>query len=112
MTFAEEDLAAICNRDFSRVDDFIDDTCYNECYIYPVCPYCAGANYLTQKTFKIRDKSKCRIQKLITLFSADLIGKRIVKHPEQYEDSIRYHTISAIEKIRALYLPEFEKYLV
>lgn len=112
MTFDEEDLTTICNCDFSRVDDFIDDTCYNECYIYPVCPYCAGANFLTQRSFKIRDKSKCRIQKLITLFSADLIAKRIVKHPDQYEDSIRYHAINAIEKIRSLYLPEFQEYLV
>lgn len=110
MTFNPKELEELCSQNFSKNEDFIDDECFNECYIYPVCPHCAGANYLTQKTFKERDKSKCRIQKLITLFAADLVGRRMVKNPQRYDEGMRYHTINAIKKIRELYLPEFAKY--
>lgn len=110
MTFTPKELEELCSQNFSKNEDFIDEECFNECYIYPVCPHCAGANYLTQKTFKERDKSKCRIQKLITLFAADLVGRRMVKNPQRYDEGMRYHTINAIKKIRELYLPEFAKY--
>ena len=110
MTFDEKTLSEICNHDFSKVDDFIDDECFDSCYIYPICPHCAGANYLTQKTFKTRDKSKCRIQKLISLFAADLFAKRILKNPGNFEDTNKILLIDAIQKIRELYLPEFKDY--
>ena len=110
MTFDEKTLTEICNHDFSKVDDFIDDECYNNCYIYPTCPHCAGANYMTQRTFKTRDKSKCRIQKLISLFAADLLTKRILKNPDKFEKYRRGLMIDAIQKIRELYLPEFKEY--
>lgn len=110
MTFDEETLTKIINTDFSKIDDFIDDECFNNCYLYPVCPHCAGANYLTEKTFKVRSKAKCRIQKLISLFAADLTAKRIIKNPEKFEENKRFMIISAIEKIHELYLPEFREY--
>lgn len=111
MTFDEETLTKITNTDFSKIDDFIDDECFNNCYLYPVCPHCAGANYLTEKTFKTRSKAKCRIQKIISLFAADLFAKRIVKNPEKFEERERYMMITAIQKIRELYLSEFEEFL-
>lgn len=111
MTFDEKTLTEIENHDFQNIDNFIDDECFNHCYIYPVCPHCAGANYLTQKTFKTRDKSKCRIQKLITLYAADLIGKRILKKPDKYDEKQKYLLISSIQKLRELYLDDFKEYL-
>lgn len=110
MTFNNEELEKICKYDFNELGKFIDDDCFNSCYIYPVCPQCAGANYLTQKTFKIRDKSKCRIQKLITLYAADLEAKRIVKNPKAYDDNRLFYLINAIKKIKKIYLPEFVEY--
>ena len=110
MTFDEKTLTEICNHDFSKIDDFIDDECYNNCYIYPTCPHCAGANYMTQKTFKTRDKSKCRIQKLISLFAADLLTRRILKKPGKFEERRRGLMIDAIQKIRDLYLSDFAQY--
>lgn len=110
MTFSEEQLHAISSYDFTDYQNFTDDICL-ECYIYDICPHCAGADYLTQNTFKIRDKSKCRIQKLIVLFIADLQAKRIVKNPKRYSDDERYYTINAIKNIRKLYLPVFRELL-
>lgn len=63
------------------------------------------------KTFKIRDKSKCRIQKLIALFVADLHAKRILKDKTQYDEKILYGLIESIKKIRSLYLSDFSKWL-
>lgn len=111
MTFSESELADIVNTDFNNHDNFIDDECVNDCYIYPLCPTCHGSDYLNCKTFSQRDKRRCRIQKLIALFSADLHAKRILKNPKLYDENILYNTIEAIKKIRQLYLPEFEGYL-
>ena len=110
MTFSQEELKEILNTDFKNEDSFIDDDCFNNCYIYPICPTCPGANYLVKKTFKTRDKSKCRIQKLITLYAADLQAKRVVKNVASFPEDRVYNLITAIEKIKELYMPEFEMY--
>jgi len=107
MTFTETELAEIMKTDFTNQELFVDDDCFNNCYIYPICPTCAGANYLCNSTFKKRNKSHCKIQKLISVFIADLTARRIIKNPEIFDDNQRYHTIEAIKKIRELYLPEF-----
>jgi len=104
MTFIETELAEIMKTDFTNQELFVDDDCFNNCYIYPICPTCSGANYLCNGTFKKRNKNQCRIQKLISVFIADLTARRIVKNPEMYDDNQRYHTIEAIKKIRELYL--------
>jgi len=110
MTFTEPELSEIMRTDFRNSELFIDNDCFNNCYIYPICPTCAGANYKCNRTFKKRNKTKCRIQKLISIFIADLIAKRIVKNPKIYDDNQLYHTIEAIKKIRELYLPEFSDF--
>jgi len=110
MTFTETELEEIMKTDFTNQELFVDDDCFNNCYIYPLCPTCAGANYLCARSFKKRHKNQCRVQKLISIFAADLTAKRIVKNPEIYDDDRRYHTIEAIKKIRELYLPEFAEF--
>jgi uncharacterized protein len=110
MTFTETELNDIMKTDFANQELFIDDDCFNNCYIYPICPTCAGANYLCSRTFKKRNKNQCRVQKLISVFIADLTARRIIRNPEIYDDSRRYHTIEAIKKIRELYLPEFMEF--
>lgn len=112
MTFKESELKDMMKTDFTNDENFLDEGCLNDCYIYPICGTCSGANYLNNKTFKQRDKSRCRIQKLVTLYVADLEAKRIRKNPNIYDDYALYHTIEAIKNIRNLYLPEFERYLL
>lgn len=110
MTFSNEELENIMKTDFEDQAVFVDDDCFNNCYIYPVCPMCPGANYLVKKTFTERDKSKCRLQKLITLYCADLQARRLLKNPHTIPADQIYNTIEAIKKIREKLLPEFEEY--
>ena len=110
MTFADDELEDIKKTDFSKDDNFVDEECFN-CYIHQVCPFCPGANYLTQKSFKHRDKSKCRAQKLITLYVADLLAKRLLKNSNSIPKERVYNTISAIERIKKDFLPEFKDYI-
>jgi sulfatase maturation enzyme AslB (radical SAM superfamily) len=106
MTFSQNELDAILAADFSDDDNFIDDDCFENCYIYPVCPSCSGANYLVNRTFKTRNKSKCRLQKLVALFVADMEARRIAKNPARYDETTRYYMIEAIKQIRERYLGE------
>jgi radical SAM protein with 4Fe4S-binding SPASM domain len=112
MTFSKNEIDKILETDFTNEDNFIDEECYKNCYIYPICPTCSGANYMVNKSFKIRTKSKCKIQKLIALFMADLQAKRISNNNELIKnENILYYTIEAIKNIRALYLDELKIYL-
>lgn len=112
MTFSAQELYEICNTDFDNAENFIDYDCYSNCYIYPICATCAGGNYQTNKSFSKRNRSRCKINKLVALFIADLHSKRITKYPEFYPDeTILYHLIESIKKIRELYLGEFKDYL-
>ena len=111
MTFSDNELIKIASTDFYNDNVFLDVDCFNDCYIYPICPTCAGANFLNYKAFNKRDKRRCRIQQIIALFSADLQAKRIVKNPEAFKDENTYKTIEAIKRIKQLYLPYFERFL-
>jgi radical SAM protein with 4Fe4S-binding SPASM domain len=111
MTFSQEEIDSILKTDFLNDDNFIDDDCFQNCYIYPICSTCVGASYLNFKTFKQRDKRRCRIQKMIALFIADLQSKKICLNPKIYDDETLYNTIEAIKKIRSLYLDEFKEYI-
>ena len=110
MTFSQLEIVEILKVDFNNNECFIDEDCYQNCYIYPICNTCAGANYLTNKDLKERDKRKCKIRKLLVLFIADLQAKLIIKNPKIYDDVKLYYTIEAIKKIRELYLEQFEIY--
>lgn len=110
MTFSEKELDEILKIDFTNEELFANEKCFNDCYIYPVCPTCAGANYQTNKDFGVKNPIHCRTQKLISLFAADLQAKKIIRNPKIYDDSKTYYLINAIEKIRNLYYDEFKPY--
>lgn len=108
MTFSAEEISQMRETDYSEANNFTDEECFSSCYIYPICPTCSAANYLNTKKFNIRDKKRCRIQKLIALFLADLHAKRILKDPCLYDKETLFYTIEAIKTIKRLYLPEFQ----
>lgn len=110
MTFSKDELVDIMKTDFNDHTAFVDEGCFSDCYIYPVCPMCPGANYLVKKTFSERDRSKCRMQKLITLYAADLQAKRLLKNPKSIPDNRIFSTIESIKKIREKFMPDFEAY--
>ncbi|MCL1931925.1 MAG: radical SAM protein [Treponema sp.] len=113
MTFQKDVLDKIMKVNFADANEFIDEECYNNCYIYPICPTCSGGNYLVNKSFKTKNKSKCRIQKLVALFIADLHSKRIIKTMDKVpgdNDQVLFHTIEAIKGIRSNYLNEYKKF--
>jgi radical SAM protein with 4Fe4S-binding SPASM domain len=111
MTFSQKEIDNAKSTNFADDNNFIDDECFNDCYICPICPTCSGSNYMVNKDFKKRNKNKCRIQKLVSLFIADLQAKRIVKRMDFQDKNTLYYTIEAIKKIRSLYLEEFKSYL-
>lgn len=100
MTFSIDDLKTISLIDFTNQENFIDKQCQN-CYIHPICPTCSGANFLVNKRFDERIKSKCEIQKLIALFSADLQGKRYIENKSRKLDKEDFMNIEVIKEIKS-----------
>lgn len=110
MTFSLEELAKISDIDFGNESLFIDEECFKNCYLYPVCSSCAGANYFLNHTFSKRTKSKCRLTQLIAVYVAELHARRILEHRELYKDDTQlYYLIQAIKVIREKYFNDFNK---
>ncbi len=111
MTFSKKDINKLKKVDYKNSLLFLDQECFNNCYVYPICSTCAGNNYRENKSFNMRSRSKCKIQKLIILFSADYWAKKILNNKHDLTNTELFYTINAIKKIRELYLPEFSNIL-
>lgn len=107
MTMDSNELEFLNSLDFNNNEIFEDTFCKNNCYIYPICRTCYGSNLKRTGNLSERDKSVCKIKKIITLFAADLQARRLVNNPEKYTDEEKYYLIKAIKKIRSLYISEF-----
>lgn len=62
MTLCDRYLRNIKNIDFLDESNFIDFSCNDSCYIYPICSNCSGSNYIKYQEFSRRDKRRCRIK--------------------------------------------------
>ena len=92
---------------------FIDEECSRDCYLFPVCGTCSGANYLVNKSFNNRIKSRCKMNKLISLYIAELHMRRILQQRELYQDENQvYFLIEAIKGIKENYYSEFRELLL
>jgi len=112
MTFTQEQLDLVSKIDFSDVEVFTDRDCFENCYLYPICSSCAGANLKANGALNQYNKSKCILTRLFALFTAETHARRILLHPEYYKDERHlFYTIQAIEDIRSKYLDEFKMYL-
>jgi len=113
LTFSKEELEDIKKVDFCDCDSFIDKECANECYIFPVCSSCAGANFLVNHTFSKRIKTRCDFNKLLCLYIAELHTRRIIQHRDLYKDENQlYFLIQAITDIKNKYYQEFQEYMI
>ena len=112
MTLSSEKLASIQNINFSNDTLFVDYSCNENCYIYPVCSNCSGSNFILRNNFANRDKTKCNIKKLIALFNAEYVGRKIIDNPKNYSEIELYNNIEVIKKIKELYYDEFYKYFM
>lgn len=112
LTFSEQELGEILKQNFEDSKNFIDEDCATNCYIYPVCGSCSGANYLVNHAFNKRLKTRCKMNKLICLYIAELHTRRILNHRELYNDDDQlYFLIEAIKEIKKRYYAEFKKLL-
>lgn len=107
MSFNEEELDDLMNTDFSDARKLVDTECFDQCYLYPLCPVCYGADYMLTKSVSKRDKSICDLMKVRALFSAALHAHRIVDMDLEaltYEEKGKvFKTAVAIRNIKELY---------
>lgn len=112
MTFSKAEMDKILETDFYNVDNFIDDDCNDNYFLFPVYGSCSGANYLQNHSFKKRVKTRCKMNKLIAIYIAELHTRRILYDKELYEDSNQiYFLIESIKRIKENYYEELKEYL-
>ena len=112
MTFDKVRLKDIEKVDFTNPELFTDFDCYENCYLYPICTSCSGANFLVNKAFNKRIKTRCNMIKLISLFIAELHTRRILLHRDFYTDQNQlFYLIEAIKGIRNNYYEEYKGFL-
>ena len=111
LTFSEKEIEDINRIDFSDPKEFVDDYCAKNCYIYPVCNTCSGANYLVNHSFSERIKTRCDFTKLICLYIAELHTRRILEHRDLYKDENQlFFLIEAITNIKDMYYEDYKQY--
>ena len=101
MTFSSDILDSIRDIDYKDPKYFIDEECFNNCYLNPVCTSCYGANLLSNGKINVRDKSKCELTKIRAVFSAALRAHKILSDPSDSPENSK--AIIAIKKIQELY---------
>ncbi len=111
MTFSKEDLEKIAKTEFDKDENFVDEDCYENCYLYPICSSCAGNNFMHTGCFNKHEREKCKITKFTALFIAELQAHKIISGTDGFDKERRYWTIEAIKKIKTLYFEEFRRYL-
>ena len=101
MTFKQETLEKVLNLDFSEPSNFVDDFCFKNCYLEPVCNSCYGANLLINGVINKRDRSKCKLMQIRAVYSAALKAQKLLNNPEDtYENRL---TLKAIRNINNLF---------
>lgn len=101
ISMSEEQLNEILSFDFTDHRLFINQGCFNDCYIYPVCHGCYGDNYCTTGKLNCRSLQKCEINKLKVKASAQYHSQMLLKKLDSAESLTEKEalTIKAILKI-------------
>ena len=90
------------NTTLEGFDNDFDDKSCKDCYVYPICRTCYGANYLLFKDYRKRDKTMCRFNKLCLLATANIKYNRYMqKRPEDLtpEDLLELKAIRNIQQL-------------
>lgn len=107
MTFNDDELDILLKTDFTDVREILDKDCFDNCYIYPVCPTCYAADYSITHSINTKDKSICELMKIRSYYSASLEAFRISKKNMEglsiEEQGIINKKIKAILQINKLY---------
>lgn len=64
ITLEKSELTRIMKIDFNNHQNFINEQCLNECYIYPICHGCYGDNFTLTGNLSDRSVQKCALSKL------------------------------------------------
>lgn len=102
LTFSDKVLGSVSELKWNDYSKFIDTECKENCYLYPVCNNCYGANLLSTGHINKHDRSKCKLMEKRALFAAIYYAHRLKTETaiQSREDAL---TIDAIEKICSLY---------
>lgn len=105
--FEAEDLAYLMGVDYSKIEELEDIECFNNCYIYPICPTCYASNYSINGKINIRDKSLCEINKMRAYYSSLLWSIRNLSNDIDElsfdEKALMHRRIAAVKKVLSEY---------
>lgn len=104
VSMSDEQLNKVLPLDFSDHSLFINQHCFNECYVYPVCHGCYADNYCTTGKLNCRSLQKCTLNKLKIKACAQYHGQILLKKLETASSLTDKEalTIKAIIKINQL----------
>lgn len=104
VTLTDCQLSEIMKMDLKDNDIFIDKTCLENCYFYPICDGCYGDNYSTTGNISSRSLQKCILNKLRVAATANYQGKILAKRLKNAKNiSLQeIQTINAISKINEI----------
>lgn len=103
LTMPDSILQLMDRVDFSDHLMFIDNDCYKNCYIYPICRGCYGDNMVLTGKVNKRSYQKCMLNKILSKATAKLLGKKMLLKDPNNITSLEKYTIKAICQIMKNY---------
>lgn len=103
LSMSGEALASILSLDFKNKDLFIENECFDNCYLYPVCHSCYGDNYTFTGKLSKCSSQKCELNKLKAVAYSNYKAKEMMRREKMLkitEEDLA--TIRAIQKIQKL----------
>lgn len=99
----EEQIAEIKKMDLSDENLFINDDCFNNCYLFPVCVDCYAANFASTGSFAEKSQLKCELAKIKAVANAYFQGKRFLSRNMSEITEKEKQTIKAVLEINSLF---------
>ena len=107
MNLTPNQINALQDVDFSNPEHFVDEECFANCLIYPICNKCYAGNYINNGQLNKYSKDACALKEIEALFLAEFEARKIMANPTVYDKQKMYLTIEAIKRIKEVYYPRY-----
>ena len=112
MNLSAEQIHGLKGVDYSNPDCFVDEECFENCLIYPICNKCYAGNYMKNGQFNRYSKDECALKEIEALYLAEFEARKIMSNPSVYEKQKMYLTIEAIRQIKEAYYSKYQPIIV
>lgn len=102
MSFNKKDIKQLMRIDYNKIDLLVDDECYKNCYLFPVCPTCYAGDFQSTGMLKRKNRAMCRLVKIRAIYAAKLRAEKLKREWKEISDDAIEKKIRMQLEIKAI----------